>query len=511
MNVRTLAILLLLLCGMRISSALDAPTRISLRNTYTTFERAMERSQNDITECLDEFHAAIKTYKDALRMEPDNREISEQLLVLVNALGDASETYYSGGEKKQETDCALSEKYFRKAGICYQELTALYPQKTEFGTRQTNAFRLSRCAGIRVLVKELNERKQVDMSLLTLEKLSNARQQFSADYGEDKDLWGIMLVAVQDFERRVGKLFSNLASQPLRQLGPLIELVKAEKSVAQFSGILAHKDKLKSMEDIIVADIVGVVQKYRTFLQSAQASFDGKRYWEAVSKLQKLLDDMKGFPYYKNADQELAERINNETKSFNLAKFREDVTTRLSVATENAECQDLVESGRIAFNASDWLKAYEAFKQAETIAQENELTMDVSVIPEWLKKTEKKIRGLDEDEIGNITLAIVHYDAISYEQWHQESKEGSPSKKPVYMSSSYLTQTDGIFSDVVHLGNGAGLIFRDRLNLSLAEKMNVVCIAKYRKTATYVNRLQGDHEVPVFNVIWYRRLSDGNE
>jgi len=85
--------------------------------------------------------------------------------------------------------------------------------------------------------------------------------------------------------------------------------------------------------------------------------------------------------------------------------FSQDVNTRLVLARDNAKCLSLLESGRTAFKAKDWLTARDQFNEVATFSQDKKLLVDVSTIPDWLNRTNEEIRHVDEDKARELRHA----------------------------------------------------------------------------------------------------------
>lgn len=556
--------------------ALDSLTKIELRNSYKQFERCMKDHNNDITRCLEEFNKALEIHKKALKTEPENEDIKNTLLLIVNTMNDIAETYYSAAETKKGIEPTLSKKYYTKAAICYNELVNLYPNKAKFKEVLKNAKYLSKYEGVEEYIFEFKSRKRLDYALLTFQKLKASRDSFNSSFGLDEKLNNDMNEVVAQLEDKVNRLFQKIVQkQNPEDMGSLIYLIQAQLSIIDFHDTQVYKENLLRLETTTIGIIKDLTDSYRADFRNANSNYDRGVYSAAAKAFDELLVKMQSFPDYNTARPDLQTRISKATDNFNIEQFRQAASQKAQVAkathsflsmmdkgksafnqkdwdsaydtfeeadefakgkqlavqtnmarewsnkTQVAKATDsflsMMDKGKHAFSQQDWAAAYDAFKWADEFAKGKQLAVNANVSREWLNKVQKKIDGLDDDEITNMRLANLHYKAMSYSEWLKAAKNGAFPKDSVSLSGSFQQKSDGVVIlkkatieydwnlGVAFQGsqmNSVGLIFKKKR--LFRDDDFISCIGKFKRIDRFRTVIGQEIQIPVFKVVYYK-------
>jgi len=496
--------------------ALDTLTKIQLRNSYKQFEKCMQDAQNDITECFKEFNNAVDVRKKTLKKEPGNNDIKEALLTLINALYEIADTYYSTAEKKKGKDPGLSQKYYLKAAACYDQLIKLYPDEGEFKDRLKKAKYLARYEEVEGYILELKNRKRVDFALLTLQNLTSSRDSFNSLFGPNELLKKTIDEVVGQFADKVKRLFDATVNDDAPDaMKSLIYLIDTQSRIVDADDKQQYKITLAKMESQVIGIINAVVKGYRSEFEIRDSEYKKGMYTEAEKGFNKLLERTASFPDYSSASQSLQNRIAKTTNGFNVRQFRTDLQQKREVAKNTANFLSIVEEGKKAFNKKEWIASYNTFNKAIDFAKEQELAVNKDIPKEWLTKIQKQIDDLDENEIGNMEVANLHYLPMSYNQWLQLAKKGEFSKKYVSLSGKFQQQVGDIvilkdntlefdfFLETVFMGekmNSVGLILKKKRLLQ--EGYYISCIGKFNDVVKFETVIGAEIQLPVFKVIW---------
>lgn len=549
---------------------LDAITRIELRNSYSKFEQCMENNKNDITECVSEFNNAVAIYKKALKLEPDNKTAREGLLVLCNTFHDIANTFNNAAEKKRGIDPGISQKYYRKAVVCFEQLIKLYPSKESFKEQLKNAMYYSKYEEVEANVVELKARKRLDYALLTLHKLKAARDSFNTSYGEQKRLNNILGETLDTLESKVNTLFAKSVKNWKPDDMPLLFfLVKAQEQVVDFTNKNKHHDNLGLMQNEIIEIAKCVVDDYRNDYKTAMSDYQHGKFAEAGNKLKNLLAKTNSFPDYGGAKPDLRDAIEQGINNFSIEQFRQDVSRKEQIAKATSVFLAEIEKGKDSFNHKDWhgacerfkgaarfakgkrlavdekiarewltkaetqiflckidngklmlkdnhyVKAYRTFKEAAEFADEKQLREKTGIAKKWLKKAQKSIDKLDDDDIKSTDLAILYYKPLSYAKWLRLAKQGKFSRDYVLLSGSFQQKVGKVvilknsalkfdfLLDNIFIGqemNSVGLILRNKRLLKDGDYIQ--CIGKFDDIEKFRSMFGVEIQIPVFKVIW---------
>ena len=496
--------------------ALDALTKVQLRTSYKQFEKCMQDAQNDITECLKEFNRAVDVYKNALKQEPQNDNIKQKLLTLVNALYDIAETYYSAAESKKGVDPGLSKTYYLKAALCYDQLIKLYPDKVEFSDLSKQATYLAGYEEVEVYVLEFKNRKRLDYALLTLHKLKSSRDSFISRFGQSKDLDKILDEVVGQFADNVSQQFkTTLEDQDPDSMQTLINLIDAQAQIINVDSKEKYKTTLAHMEAEIVRTINDLVKSYYSALEKSNIYYKKGDYVQAEAGFNSLSTRTESFPSYSFSNTALEARIRHQTNNFNIRKFQAKIHRKAQMAKDTVDFLSIIEKGKAAFTNEVWIVSLNAFREAIDLAKDNELPVNKNIPSEWLIKVEKKIDNLDENEIVTSELAELRYEPITYSEWLQLARKGEFSKKYVSVSGKFQQKVGEVvilkddtleydlFLETVFMSekmNTAGLILKQKR--LLREGDYISCIGKFDDIEKFETVLGAEFQLPVFRVVW---------
>ena len=496
--------------------AFDALTKIEIRSSYKQFEKCMQDAQNDITECFKEFNRAVDVYKKALKEEPQNDKIKQKLLTLVNALYDITETYYSAAQSKKGVDPGLSNKYFLKAALCYDQLIKLYPDKMEFRDISKQAKYLAAYEDVKVYLLELTNRERLDYALLTLHKLKSSRASFNSEFGQSEDLDKNIDEVVSQFAAKVNHQFkSELESGGTDSMQTLVDLIDAQAKIIDIEPKEKYKTTFAQMETDIIRLISDLIKSYYADLKKSNIYFEKGEYVQAEQSFGFLLDRTKSFPSYSSSNSSLQSRIVKSTNNFNLGKLQSEIQRKGQVAKNTADFLSIVENGKKAFSRKEWIVSYNAFNTALEFSKGHALAVKKDIPSDWLIKVQKKIANLDDDEIINRELADLHYKPLFYGEWLRFAKKGEFSKKFVSVSGKFqqkvgdvvILKDDTVEYDFVletvfrgEQMNSAGIILKK--NRLLQEGDFISCIAQFNSIMKFPTVMGSEIQLPVFNVIW---------
>lgn len=497
--------------------AMDPLTKIELRNSYKKFENCMQSQKNDITECIDDLNKTIGAHQKALKLNPENNGISSKLLLLVNTLNDTAETYYVSANKKKGIKPGLSEKYFRKAAICYAQLIKLYPQKREFSDRLEQSSFFADYEYVEKYVFELKERKRLDLALLSLQKLKKARDSFKNSYGSNQFLEDTINDSVKQLEKKTVTLFYRVRqNNSPGDADKLIYLVQTQRDIIHFHNDNVFIENLSKMENSFIQMVKALHVEYVSEFDKINSVFDDERYAEASYGFGELLHKIESFPDYSSAQKEFKDKINKAIDNFDIEQFTQTVSKKEKLAKTTDSYLQIVKNGKAAFDKEDWLDAYNKFKQANLFAENNNLAVSDDISQDWFNKTIKIIKQLDVDEIASIKLAKLRYNAISYSKWLEHAKNGNFSTEYVSLSGNFQQQIDNVvilknptlefdfFLGTVFVGekmNSMGLLFNNKH--LFRENTDISCIGKYNSIQKLVTILGNEIQLPVFEVIWH--------
>jgi hypothetical protein len=355
------------------SYALDAFTKLELRNSFRQFEKCMDKSSNDITECINEFNNAVVIYKDAFKKEPSNEDVQYKLLLLVNTMNDIGETYYSAAEKKKGIDPSLSQKYYEKASICYNQLIELYPSKEDFKDLLKKANYLSKYEEVEGYIFELNNRKRIDYALLTFKNLKSSHDSFIATFGRNEKLIKDVDHVIVQFANKLKHLFDTTVNRKDSEgIKSLIYLIEAQSEIADTCNKKDYRTTLAHMESEIIQIIDEMVKSYNSDLEKSEKDFNNEKFSEAEMGFKNLLSKTNLFPDYSSANQSLQIGISRATNNFNINQFRNDLQQKIHTAHEKKIIKANIERQKEEQKQSEQLfeRQKEEQKQSEQLFEE---------------------------------------------------------------------------------------------------------------------------------------------
>jgi len=346
--------------------AFDSLTRVQLRTSYKQFEKCMEKSSNDITECINEVNNAVMIYKNAFKKEPSNEDVKYKLLLLVNTINDIGETYYSAAEKKKGIDPSLSQKYYEKASICYNQLIELYPSKKEFKDVLKKANYLSKYEEVESYVFELKNRKRIDYALLILKNLKSTHESFIAMFGRNEELNEDVGQVIAQFANKLKHLFDAAVNRKDSEgMKWLIYLIEAQSEIANTCNKKEYRTTLAHMESEIIQIIDEMVKSYNSDLE----------------KSEKLLSKTNLFADYSSANQYLQLRISRATNNFNINQFRNDLQQKIHTANEKTVIEAKIERQKEEQKQSE--QSFEEFYKKHGFSTGVEFFYFVEELPDW--------------------------------------------------------------------------------------------------------------------------------
>ena len=500
--------------------AFDALTKVQMRSSYTIFEKCMQDAENDITICLIEFSRAVDVYKKAIKEEPQNENIKQKLLTLVNALYDIAETYYSAAESKKGVEPGVSSKYFSKAAVCYDQLIKLYPDKIEFRDLSKQATYLAGYEDVELYVIELKHSEVLDGALVTLQELKSTHNSFTSRFGQNEDLNNIIDNVIDEvmgqFADNVSERFkTTLEDQGAGSVQTLVDLVNAQANIISVDPKEKYKTAFVQMEAHIIRLINDLIKSYYAEFKKGNSYYNKGDYVQAEASLGSLSTRLEAFPSYSSANSSLLSRIRKATDNFNLGKFRVEVHHKGQVAKNTAEFLSIIENGKTTFKKKDWITSLKTFSGAIEFAKGHSLAVKKDIPSDWLIKVQKKVANLNDDEIINRELADLHYKPLFYGEWLGLAKKGEFSKDYVSVSGKFQQKVGDVvilkddtveydfMLETVFRGeqmNSAGIILKK--NRLLQEGDFISCIAQFNDIVEFESVAGAEIQLPVFNVIW---------
>ena len=507
--------LITVLCLTFISDSLafDAITKINLRNSYSAFENCMVSSQNDITECIETFETAVDVHRKALKLEPENEDVKHNLLVILNSMNDIAQTYFDAATKKQGSQPIMARKYFLKAAICYDQLSKIYTKNDEFHQKKIEANYLAEQEDVIGYIKDLQSKKSINDIIYSLSNLKNSRDRFLSKYKPNENIDSKISSALSAVFMKV-KTDSNKIMLP-DQMPQFLSYINLQNVIVEFDPTNAHKNLLVDMQNRVIDSALQSVTRLNNLSNLAENSIAKQDFRNAKRLCEDALSISNQYPDTSKASPDLAKRIKNETKQFNLIRFQKDIKNKLTLAETSLQFTGFINAGKTALNQKQYYDAYLKFIDADNFSKSNKVVADPGTAKKYINETLVIISNLEPSEIEDINIARLYYKHLTFSKWLKEAEKGVFSHDPVYItgvvqqevggivillkdSFQYNFLTDSIYSQQTL--NNVGVIFNgDRL---MRSGNSVECIGTYKMLQSFETILGSEVKIPIFKVIW---------
>ena len=354
--------------------AFDAVTKINLRNSYNAFENCMESSRNDITQCLESFRKVVDTHKKALKLEQDNEDVKEKLLIVLNSMNDIAETYFNAANNKRGKDPFKAKQYFLKSYICYKELEKIYSKKPGFSKKAKEAKYLAAYEEVVGYILELQSKVDIKDTIYALEKLKKSRNRFYSDYKQNDELSSQMNTVVGNFFRLIKE---NYVKAGLPEHMPhFLAYILLQTAIVDFDPNDEHQKLLVTMKEMAVEAMKQTTSKLQTDFDTANAAISNQNFTQASQLFEELLQKAAQYPDTSLATPDVVTGIKKETNNFSVDEFELKVQKRLELAKTSSEFMDIINSGKAALDEKKYYAAYSKFMDAGYFLNDKHLPVD---------------------------------------------------------------------------------------------------------------------------------------
>ena len=500
-------------CNISEIQAFDAITKINLRNSYSAFERCMESSRNDITQCFEPFQKVVDVHRAALKVEPGNEKVKNDLLVVLNSMNDIAQTYFEAASKKRGNTPFKAKQYFLKAAICYDQLAKVYSKKPEFSKKSKKARYLAAYEETLGYIQELKSKTGIKETIYSLEKLKKSRDRFQASYKSNSNLNADIASTISELYTKM-KTGHTKVSLP-DQMPYFLSYILLQNALFEFDPSDIHKNLLATMKTMAIDSVKQSVTELNNVFGSAVSAINKQEFLPATKLCEDALEKTNKYPDVSLATPDVIARIKQETKSFNISEYTATVQNKLELAKTSLELMEKIESGKTALNEKKYYDAYSKFIDADIFLKNNQVAVKSGTAQRFIDQTIDIISKLKPSQIDSINLARLYYEHLSFSQWLAKAESGKFSKDLVYINGSIQQQignvvilqkdsfkysflTDSIYRDQTL--NNVGVIFNDKR--LIREGRAVECIGKYRKLQFFETVLGVELKIPVFTIIW---------